>query len=135
MNRGSASRIEILNYVLGGVASLAAIFVCSQPQVIGLLLGALLGALNFTAVKRIVAIQIDAQKSGEPARQTLLVIPKMLVLAAAMAACVFFLPSSVLSVPFLALGFSIFMISIAIETVRFLTNPSSGKDSGSETNG
>ena len=122
MNRGAARRIELLNYALGGVATLGALFLCSQPQTLGLLVGALLGALNFTAVRRIVELQMEAQKEGHGAHKTALVFPKMLVLAGAMSAAVFLLP---ISVPFLALGFSIFMISIAIETLRFMTNPKS----------
>ena len=120
MNEDAAKRIELLNYGLGFAAVVAAVFVCTRDQVLGLACGALLGALNFSAVKQIVGAQVDAQKRGVPAKQTLLVFPKMLILVGALAACVFLLP---ISVPFLAVGFSILMLSIAIETVRFLTSP------------
>ncbi len=122
MNRDVANRIEVLNYVLSAIAIAVSVFICTHEQVLGLACGALLGAVNFTAVKRIVGAQIYAQEHGKPAKQALLVFPKMLILVAAIAVCVFFLP---LSVPFLALGFSILMLSIAIETIRTLSGPPS----------
>lgn len=127
MDPTAARRIELLNYILGAVAVAASIFVCTQPQVLGLLVGALLGALNFSAIRRVVEKQIAAQKEGAPARQTILVFPKMLVLFAAVGAAILFLP---ISPAFLALGFSIFMVSIAVETVRFMTNGPKGDIDG-----
>lgn len=118
MGPGAARRIELLNYALGAIAVAAAAFVCSKPQVLGLLVGALLGALNFSAIRSLVEKQLAAQKQGQSSAGVALVFPKMLVLGGAVAAALFLLP---ISPVFLAAGFSIFMISIAIETVRFLT--------------
>ena len=50
----------------------------------------------------------------------LFLIPKMMLLMGAVFASLYFLPISAL---FFAAGFSIFVISIAIETVRVMTNP------------
>lgn len=119
MDPQSARRIERLNYILGAVAVGASLLVCTRPQVLGLLVGALLGALNFSAIRRLVERQIEAQKRGAGGFQTALVLPKMLVLIAAVGAAIWFLP---IAPVFLALGFSIFMVSIAVETVRFMTN-------------
>ncbi len=120
MNQDVANRIEVLNYALSAIAIAVSVFICTREQVLGLACGALFGAVNFTAVKRIVGAQIHAQVHGKSAKQALLVFPKMLIMVAAIAVCVFFLP---LSVPFLALGFSIVMVSIAIETIRTLSGP------------
>lgn len=132
MDPHAARRIEILNYVLGAVATGASLLVCTQPQVIGLFVGALLGALNFTAIRRLVEKQIAAQKEGGSARQTILIFPKMLVLIAAVGAAILYLP---IEPAFLAIGFSIFIASIAIETIRFLTNPGDSSGDESDTGG
>lgn len=120
MDRDAARRIEILNYALGGLAVAVGLFVLSQPETLGLLCGALLGALNFSAIRRLVEKQIRAQKTGASQASAALIFPKMLVLIAAVGAAIFLLP---IAPTFLALGFSIFMVSIAIETVRFISSP------------
>lgn len=120
MGPTAARRIELLNYVLGGVAVAVGLVVLDQPQVLGLLIGAVLGALNFSAIRRLVEKQIAAQKGTGSAAGAALVFPKMLALIAAVALALFFLP---IAPAFLALGFSIFLISIAIESIRFMTSP------------
>jgi hypothetical protein len=120
MGPAAARRIEMLNYALGGIAVAVGLFILNQPQVLGLLCGALLGALNFSAIRRLVEKQVAAQKSGRGGAGAALIFPKMLALIGAVAAAIFFLP---IAPAFLALGFSIFLISIAIESVRFMTSP------------
>lgn len=120
MGPHAARRIEALNYILGGVAVVVGLFVLGKPEVLGLLCGALLGALNFSAIRRLVEKQIKAQKTGGSQAGAALIFPKMLVLIAAVAAAIFLLP---IAPAFLALGFSIFLVSIAIETVRFISSP------------
>jgi hypothetical protein len=121
MGPAAARRIEILNYALGGLAVVVSLFVLSQPEILGLLCGALLGALNFSAIRRLVEKQIVAQKasSGGGGAGAALIFPKMIALIGAVAAAVFFLPIAPI---FLAVGFSIFLVSIAIESVRFMTS-------------
>lgn len=119
MGPAAAKRIELLNYALGGLAVAVGLLVLTQPQVLGLLCGALLGALNFSAIRRLVEKQVAAQESGSGAGAAL-IFPKMLALIAAVAAAIYFLP---IAPAFLAAGFSIFLISIAIESVRFMTSP------------
>lgn len=119
MDPRAARRIEAMNYILGGIAVAVSLFVLTKPEILGLLCGALLGALNFSAIRRLVESQVRAQKTGGSGAGAALIFPKMLALIAAIAAVMFLLP---ISAAFLALGFSIFLVSIAVETVRFLTS-------------
>lgn len=120
MDASAARRIEAMNYILGGLAVAVGLLVLSRPEVLGLLCGALLGAFNFSAIRRLVEKQVHAQKTGASQASAALIFPKMLALIAAVAIAIFFLP---IAPAFLALGFSIFMVSIAIETVRFVSSP------------
>ena len=125
MGPGAARRIEALNYILGAVAVAVGLLVLGRPEVLGLLCGALLGALNFSAIRRLVEKQVAAQKSGASQASAALIFPKMLALIAAVGAAIFLLP---IAPAFLALGFSIFLVSIAIESVRFMTARETTKD-------
>lgn len=130
MDVRSLQRIERLNYLLGGVAVAASAFFLPRAQVFGLLLGVLLGSLNFTMISRIVQKWLGKATEAEGDRGSVsgfFLIPKMMGLMAAVFLALFFLP---ISAGALAIGFSVFLISIAIETARSLT--SLGAENGEE---
>ena len=137
MNDAALGRIERLNYLLGGVlVASAAVFLPSE-QALGVLVGVVIGCLNFTMIRRIVSRWVsqtarlserpddaDAPASGAGttgiAASGFFLIPKMGALIVAVFLALKFLP---ISPAFLAIGFSVFMLSIVIETVRSVTNP------------
>jgi hypothetical protein len=122
MDRTSLTRIERMNYILGGVLVGLAGVLGTGEQVLGALVGVLLCALNFSAVRRLVEKMMRAAKGQPDSRASaLLLAPKLLVLMGAAAAAVVFLPISPIM---LAIGFSVFLVSIGVETVRYvLRNP------------
>ena len=118
-------RIERMNYVIGGVLIALAAVMGTRPQLAGMVCGVALSALNFSVVRRLVAQMLWGPAEGRK-RVATLFVPKMAVLMLAVAGAVFFLPISPIA---FAVGFSVFLASIAIESVRFVMsspmNPSS----------
>jgi hypothetical protein len=122
MDPQALSRIERTNYLLGAVLVAVVAIAGSTEQALGAAVGAALSAVNFSIVRRIVE-RILAAPSGDKSRPALAFIPKMTGLMVAVALALYFLP---LSAVMLAVGFSIFLISIAVETVRFVSRPRGG---------
>jgi len=116
MDRKSLSRIERLNYILGGALVAAVGVLGTRDQVLGALVGVLLSALNFSLVVRIVE-KMTAAATGQSKASGILLAPKMLVLMGAAALALFLLP---ISAVMLAAGFSVFLVSIGVETVRYV---------------
>ncbi|HET6610750.1 MAG TPA: ATP synthase subunit I [Kofleriaceae bacterium] len=113
------SRIERLNYILGGIAIAAAAVLLSQAQAVGITVGVVLSSANFAFLRRIA----DRALRGSPAAQraaTMFFIPKLAGLMGIVALALWFLPMSPLA---FAAGFSVFLVSIAIEAVRVVTTP------------
>jgi len=133
MDVKSLKRIERLNYLLGGVAVAASAFFLSRPQIFGLILGVALGAINFTLISRIVekwlgkAGDANEADSNKAAVSGFFLIPKMMGLLGGVFVALYFLPISPAT---LAIGFSIFLISIAIETARSLTTMGGEAENG-----
>jgi hypothetical protein len=115
-------RIERTNYLLGAILVVVVAILGTSEQTLGAAVGAALSAVNFSFVRRIVE-GILAAPAGDRARPALVMIPKMSGLMLAVALALFFLP---LSAVMLAAGFSIFLVSIAIETIRFVSRPRGG---------
>jgi hypothetical protein len=122
MDRTSLTRIERMNYYLGAafVALVAALG--TGEHLLGAVVGAVLSALNFTLLRALVDRMAAAATGQSGGRMSgLALIPKLLALMGSVAAAVVFLP---LSIPMVAAGFSVFLVSIAVETVRYvLRNP------------
>ena len=120
MNARALRRIERLNYILGGVLAAASAVFLAKEQALGMLVGVILGSVNFSLLSRIVQRWLRGAEKGTGAGGYFL-IPKMGALLVAVFLALRFLP---ISPVYFAIGFSIFLLSIAIETVRFATNPS-----------
>ncbi|HEY8146742.1 MAG TPA: hypothetical protein VIG06_28875 [Kofleriaceae bacterium] len=116
MDRKSLSRIERMNYILGGALVAATGVLGTRDQVLGALVGVLLSAINFSLVVRIVE-KMTASATGRSKGSGILLAPKMLVLMGAAAVALFLLP---ISAVMLAAGFSVFLVSIGVETVRYV---------------
>ena len=125
MDRTSLTRIERMNYILGGAIVAVTAALGTGAQVLGAVVGVLLCAVNFSAVRRLVEKMMLAAKGEQQSRASaLLLAPKLLLLMGAAAAAVVFLPISAIM---LAVGFSVFLLSIGVETVRYvLRSPAAG---------
>ncbi len=120
MDLSALRRIERLNYILSGVLTLVALFLVStRDQFFGLAVGAGLSSLNFTIMRYLVQRWMQAPE-GRKGPQAFFMVPKMAALMVLIVLAVKFLP---ISAPYLAAGFSVFLVSIAIETVRHFTTP------------
>lgn len=135
MNPAAARRIERTNYLLGAILVAVVAALGTGEQTLGVGVGAILSAINFTAIRRMVEASARAPE-GEKTRPALFFVPKMIALMAAVALAVYFLP---LSPVMLAVGFSVFLISIAIETMRFVAGrdqqDGAGRGAGDNSHG
>ena len=110
----SILRIERINYVLAFLVVLIGLLTQSQPVMLGLVVGSLLTCLNFYVLRRLVVkwtADAAAGKGGGTA--SMLMMPKMIGLMLAVAAAVLLLPLDVIA---FTIGYSIFVLSIVIET-------------------
>jgi hypothetical protein len=118
------ARIERLNAVLAALLSLGAALVFSAPVAIGVAVGGALAVANFYGVRRLVGASLRRDGMRRAALQ-LLLIGKLGVLFVLVFLAIRFLPLSPVG---LAVGMSVFLISIAVESVRFSLTPH-GNDS------
>jgi hypothetical protein len=128
MDRTSLGRIERMNYVLGGVLVAAVGVLGTREQLLGALVGVLLQALNFSLVRRLVERMMHAAQ-GKPQSKAsaFFLAPKLLAVMGAAAAALIFLPISAIM---LAVGFSVFLVSIGVETVRYVLRSPAGDRNG-----
>jgi len=112
-------RVERANYVLGGVLIVITALLGTNEQALGVLCGVVISSLNFSVIRRLVSKMMSGEES-ERQKVATLFIPKMGILMGAVAAAIFLLPISPI---YFAIGFSVFLASIAVETVRFLVAP------------
>jgi hypothetical protein len=108
----SIARIERLNYGIGAIA--IAIAMLTQPHEIalGISVGSLLTCINFFVLRKLVTKWTREAASGRGGNASLLMLPKMIGLMGAVAVVIIFLPIDVVA---FTIGYSIFLISIAIE--------------------
>jgi hypothetical protein len=107
-------RIERLNGLIAGVLMLAAAVFFSAPFAVGVAVGGVLAVLNFRGIRFLVEASLRRQ-GGKRAALQLLLIAKMGVLFAMVVLAIKFLPLSPVG---LAVGLSVFLISIAVESMR-----------------
>lgn len=110
----SILRIERINYALAGIVVLAGLFSRDSRIVLGLMAGAALTCLNFYVLRRLVVKwTADAATGKGGGSASMLMMPKMIGLMLAVAAAVLLLPLDVIA---FTIGYSIFVLSIVIET-------------------
>jgi hypothetical protein len=117
MDLKALHRIERLNYLFGVVLIAVSIFTAKQSFTLGISIGVVLCCANFSLIRRLVArlLKVAPEKRGVTA---FYFVPKMAALMALVALAIYFLPISPLG---LGIGFSIFLLSIMVESVRFMT--------------
>ncbi len=118
MDPKALARIERLNYLFGAALIALVALLAGMHFTLGVLTGVVLTCLNFSLIR----LLVDRMLAGDPARQgrtAFMFVPKMsgLILAAALA--VFLLPISAIG---LGIGFSVFLVSIMVESIRFMTS-------------
>jgi hypothetical protein len=116
----SILRIERLNYGLSAVAIVLALVTQPQPVVLGLSIGAGLTCLNFYVLRKLIVKWTAEAARGQGGNASLLMLPKMVGLMGAVAVTVLFLPIDVIA---FAVGYSIFIASIIIETTYTALRP------------
>ncbi len=125
----SILRIERLNYALAAIVTVVGLVLTrSQPVVLGLMVGSALTCLNFYVLRRLITkwtADAAAGKGGGTA--SMLMLPKMIGLMGAVAVAVLLLPLDVIA---FTIGYSIFIVSIVVETAyTALRSPQPGPDS------
>ena len=125
----SILRIERFNYAIA--FALVAVGAVTQPKdvVLGLLVGSGLTCLNFFVLRKlIVKWTADAKTQTGSGAASLLMLPKMVGLMGAVAVAVLVLPLDVIA---FTIGYSIFIVSIIVESTYTALRPSAA-DSASE---
>jgi hypothetical protein len=115
MANPSLVRIERLNYALGGVTVIVAALTQPRDMALGVAAGVALTCLNFFVLRKLVARWTADAAAGQLGNSQLLMLPKMIGLMALTVLALRFLPIS--AVGFTA-GYSIFIVSILIETIH-----------------
>lgn len=111
----SIHRIERLNYGLAAVGSvLAMIITQSRAITLGFAVGAALTCLNFFVLRKLVVKWTTQAAQGTTGNAQLLMLPKMIGMMGAVAIAVLVLPIDVIA---FAIGYSVFIVSIVVETI------------------
>ena len=124
----SILRIERLNYGLGAGVALASLLTQSRSIALGVCVGIALTCANFYVLRKLITKWTTAAQKGAPSNAPLLMLPKMVGLMLAVAAAVLFLPIDPIA---FTVGYSIFIISIVIETIYtsvFAAEPANTED-------
>jgi len=110
------ARIERMNALFAGVLILGATLLFSSAVAIGVTVGAVLAVANFAGVRRLVgdSMRRDGMKR---AGLQLLLVGKMGILFVLVFLAIRYLPLSPVG---LAVGMSVFLISITVESLRFV---------------
>lgn len=116
----SIRRIEQWNYGLGAVAIAAAALTQPPSIALGLSVGIVLTCLNFFVLRKLVVKWTSDAAAGRGGNAPLLMLPKMVGLMGAVAIAVLVLPINVIA---FIVGYSIFMVSIIVETAYSALRP------------
>jgi len=108
-------KMERWNWLFTGLATLIAALAFELPVVIGVAAGGLLASVNFVAIRKIWESLLSGQVEKRQAMQTLFLF-KTIGLIGLVFVCIRFLP---LSPAAFAVGISIFLLSIAVESARY----------------
>ena len=128
----SILRIERLNYGLSAVAIVAALVTQPRDVTLGLTVGAVLTCLNFYILRRLIVKWTAEAAQGKGGNSSLLMLPKMVGMMAAVAAAVLLLPIDVIA---FAVGYSIFIVSIIVETTYTALRPAAADPASENEDG
>jgi putative flippase GtrA len=122
VNVDSMVRIERLNYAIGGVLVILGALTQPRSIALGAAVGVALTCLNFAMVRRLVFRSTRDAAQGRAGNRMLLVLPKMLLLMAAVVLSLWLLPINAAA---FAAGYSIFIVSIIVESIYAALQPPS----------
>lgn len=115
MANPSIQRIERLNYAFASVGTLVAMIATQSRSItLGFLVGAVLTCLNFFVLRKLVVKWTTQAAQGVSGNAQMLMLPKMIGMMGAVAVAVLLLPIDVIA---FAVGYSIFIVSIIVETI------------------
>jgi uncharacterized membrane protein YoaK (UPF0700 family) len=107
--------MEKWNLLLSGLAVLITALLFEREHVVGVALGALIACANFTAIRKIWEGLLSGSSERKQSMQMLFIL-KMVALFAIVFVCIRFVPMSAAA---FAIGISIFLLSIAVESARY----------------
>jgi hypothetical protein len=110
----SILRIERFNYAIGAIVIAAAALTQPRDIALGLAVGAILTCANFFVLRKLVTKWTREAATGRGGNSSLLMLPKMLGMMGAVAVAILVLPIHVVA---LAIGYSIFLVSIVAEVI------------------
>lgn len=123
----SIRRIERLNYGIGAVVIAAGALTQPRPVALGLAVGIGLTCLNFFVLRKLIVKWTSDAAAGRSGNAPLLMLPKMVGLMGAVAAAVLLLEIDIIA---FTIGYSIFLISIVVETTYSALRASEGPAPG-----
>lgn len=110
----SILRIERFNYAIGAIVIAAAALTQPRDIALGLAVGTILTCANFFVLRKLVTKWTREAAAGQGGNSSLLMLPKMLGMMGAVAVAILLLPVNVVA---LAIGYSIFLVSIVAEVI------------------
>ena len=114
MTPQSLRAMERWNLVIAGIGIAISAVLFERPVLVGFALGSIIACVNFWAIRKIWESLLSGSTARRQAMQSLFLI-KMIALFAVIGVCIFFVP---MSPGAFAFGISIFLLSIAVESVR-----------------
>lgn len=122
----SIHRIERLNYGISALLVLLALITQPKPVVLGLAAGAALTCANFYVLRRLIVRWTTDAAQGIRSNSAMLMLPKMIALMGLVAVAVLLLPIDVIA---FAIGYSIFIASILVESIYSAMRPATADES------
>jgi hypothetical protein len=116
----SLQRIERLNYGIGAAVIAAGALTQSSRVALGLTVGVILTCANFFVLRKLVVKWTTDAAAGRTGSAPLLMLPKMIGLMGAVAVAILLLPIDVVA---FTIGYSIFLISIIVDTTYSALRP------------
>ena len=124
MGPNAMRRIERWNAVIAAFLILAAVVFASGPMALGIAVGAILAVVDFAGIRLLVGVSLRRQGMQRAALQ-LALIAKMGVLFFLVFLALRYLPISPVG---LAIGLSVFLFSIAAESIRHVLGGSDASE-------
>ena len=128
----SIRRIQRLNYGIGAVLIATAALTQPRSIALGVTVGVILTCLNFFVLRKLVVKWTSDAAAGRTSNASFLMLPKMIGLMGAVAAAVLLLPLDVIA---FAIGYSIFIVSIIVDSIYTALRPSAADSASENGNG
>jgi dipeptide/tripeptide permease len=125
----SLLRIERFNYLIGAILCIGAALKYPSDIALGVGVGVALTCLNFAVLRRLVFRWSEDARKGVSSNRILLVLPKMVALMSAVVVVLWVLPVHAIA---FVVGYSIFLVSLTIESIYSALAPSPPADEGDD---